>query len=296
MKVFTALWVLIFLLIPMNVHADEIIKDSKILNEHNIKIFVGENNDDSIVLHFRDGVDEKDGVFLLSPNEPQSLKGKRFKGTLLRECGDPGPGVGFYKDGRSGFLIASGEKVKEIIRWYPAKPTKEPLNNSCIGQISPADSAEINYFSSENLSKIIYQVKWEKVYSDSEVRDACKRMAEWNIVELKRGQGETIDSFTEKCINRQWACTDEHYNIVGQFDNICRNIMTSITDCNGKNIKGWRLKDFLGVLMFTDNQEKEIWFLWDAPGYEGDGIYAVEKKDLYEEKKDYEGWVVYNGC
>jgi hypothetical protein len=297
MKVITVLSFILCLLMPLDIHADQIIKDSKILNEHNIKIFIGEKNDNSIVLHSRDNLNMMGSFFLLSPGAPYALIGKIFEGTLLRECGDQVPGIGFYNDGHSGFLVASGEKVKDIIRWYPANSIREPMNNTCVKHIDTTNNAKISYFSTENQSEIIYQVKWKRVYSDTEVREACQEMAEWNIVKLKRSKGDTIESFTEKCIAQEWACKEEYYNVVGLLNNdICRNIITSVTDCNGKVEKGSRLREFLGLLEFYDGMNKETWFLWDAPGYEGDGIYVVEKKNLFKKRKKYEGWLVYNGC
>jgi hypothetical protein len=59
---------------------------------------------------------------------------------------------------------------------------------------------------------------------------------------------------------------------------------------------GFDLKEFLGVLKIEYLSMKEVWLLWNAPGYEGDGIYAIEINDIPKKERLFEEWLVYNGC
>ncbi len=68
-------------------------------------------------------------------------------------------------------------------------------------------------------------------------------------------------------------------------------------DCDSRAKKGYDLFEFLGVLKLLDGKREETWLLWNAPGYEGEGIYGIEINDIgRRNKSNNEEWLVYNGC
>jgi hypothetical protein len=296
--------VLLLLLFSITAEADQFLKKSKILEDNNIKIFVGENQEDAIVLHKEDSLNYNDDVFLLSDDGLYPLKGKMVKRNLLKECGNPIPGIGFNKNGGKGFLIASGEKATKIVRWYPSKIAKKLDNTSCMREFIKTKKTKIHYYQSHGINETIFQIRWRRNLTNDEIQTYCLEMAKWNIVHVrewnpKHREGDTVESFTDECLKKRWYCKFEDYNIVGMTDGQgeCRLVTDSVIDCDNKVKKGYNLSEFLGVLKLVDREREETWLLWNAPGYEGEGIYGVEINDIgKEDKSNSEEWLVYNGC
>ena len=79
--------------------------------------------------------------------------------------------------------------------------------------------------------------------------------------------------------------------------NMCRIVLTSELNDEAMPIeKGDSIQNFLGVLEITYKNQKETWLFWDAPGYEGDGIYGIKIEDLKTFEKPSAEWLVYTGC
>lgn len=290
--------VMLFFLIfisSSNADADQFLNKSKILKANDIKIFVGEDQKNAIVLHKEDISNYRDSVYLLAVDGVHSLKGKTLERDLLRECGERVAGTGFRKDNKNGFLIAMGKRVQNIAKWYPAKSIKNGKVSSCVKKVATERGAKIHYDASDGIEEIIFQVKWQRTLSKEERQSYCNEMAKWNI---GHNSNETEASLTEKCLQQEWACKDEDRNVVGLVDKkgACRLIMDAIIDCDGRPKVGHALDKFLGVLKLKDGGQEEIWFLWNAPGYEGDGIYAIEMSDIGQKDRPTEEWLVYNGC
>ena len=102
----------------------------------------------------------------------------------------------------------------------------------------------------------------------------------------------------EDCINGERYCKDEERVVINlhEKNGKCLQVTNSAIDCEGKATLGVDLREFLGILKIEYNSMKEVWLLWNAPGYEGDGIYAIEINDISNKNRLLEEWLVYNGC
>ena len=124
-------------------------------------------------------------------------------------------------------------------------------------------------------------------------------MAKWNFkVNKSQTKDMTIESFTNKCLKHKSYCSFEVIHKIGLInkDRKCRELFSFVADCDGATGKHANLQEFLGILKIVDEDAKEIWFLWNSPGHEGDGIYGIEISDLWKKNKPSEEWIVYNGC
>lgn len=272
---------------------------SKILRDLGIQILVGENQADAIV--FDKAVLKKYGVpadgtdtYLIARKGLRSLRGRASKMNLLKMCAPPYPGVGFNKGNDEGFLIATGKGLEGVIRWYPAETVRYEKSD-CFSNLN-ADDVEFSSYRSEILGGHIHQARWIRALTRTEIDENCRSSADRNA-EMNQ-QTPVDDSYYKNCLSGGWTCRDEGRLIV-IFDSKageCREITNSSIECYGRAGKGEDLRDFLGVVVLRKDSVQETWLIWNAPGYEGDGVYAIEVKDLGKEDTQSAEWRVYNGC
>lgn len=287
-----------FLFLSNSIHADQFLTKSNILKSTHIKIFVGENQKDAIVFHDSDIEHVKHSdLYVLTFSGSYSLNGKLSTMDLLNECGDPIPGIGFNKKGLGGFLIAAGRNIDKIIKFYPSQTiqNKSPKDiKTCLKKI-PKEQKNIVEYTSNGLKGVIQQMRWKGNLTKDDIEKQCVSFAKWNV---KIDSSKKYKDLYENCLSGDtWHCKDEERVVINLYDsNQCLEITNSSIDCDGKTGIGIDLREFLGVLIMEYKSNKEIWLLWDAPGYEGDGIYAIEIKDILKKKRVFEEWLVYNGC
>jgi hypothetical protein len=213
---------------------------------------------------------------------------------LLNECGNPIPGVGFKKKGHDGFLMATGKSIEKIIKFYPAQNKTPQDINTCL-KVLPKEQKKIIEYRSNGLNGTIQQIRWKRNLTKDEIEKECDSIAKWNI---KYDKNKTYKELYEKCLGGAWYCKDEERVVINLKDNNgkCLEITNSAIDCHGKAEIGVDLQEFLGVLKIEYQSMKEVWLLWNAPGYEGDGIYAIEINEITHKNRLLEEWLVYNGC
>ncbi len=255
------------MLLSYPTHADEFLTKSPALYNAGIKLYVGENQQDAVAFHIRDiGYVKESALFVLTSAGARPLAGKLSSIDLQNECGDPGPGIGFKKKGYDGFLIAVGKDIDKYIKFYPAQRKPTDSYKSCMSE-SPKEQLNIMEYSSPGLDGAIQQVRWKKSLTKEEKIDYL------HCPDIER----VVINLQDK-------------------DGKCLEITNSAIDCDGMATTGFDLKEFLGVLKIEYRSRKEVWLLWNAPGYEGDGIYAIEINDIPEKQRNFEEWLVYNGC
>ena len=286
--------IIVFLLLPIIATADRFITKSKILKENNLKIFVGENQKEAVVFHLNDLDNINDeNIFFLTSKGSHSLKGKLNKMKLLNECDRSDDGIGFEKENKNGFFIASGQNVHNIITWNPSKKIRKKESRFCG---LPPDQSVISknlLFTSDALDQTIYQVRWKRELTKVEIDNRCKGHAEYNMKIFNYNDVARYKEMYESCL--KWDCNFESKQVTGMINKKgqCKELYNSTSDCDGQPSL---LDEFLGVLKLKDNSQEESWLIWNAPGYEGDGIYAIEKKDLGKKENVNSEWLIYNGC
>jgi hypothetical protein len=120
--------------------------------------------------------------------------------------------------------------------------------------------------------------------------------AKWNV---KIDSSKIYKKLYEECLKLDSIhCADEERVVINFQDSSgkCLEITNSAIDCDNKAGIGVGLREFLGVLKIEYQTIKETWLLWNAPGYEGDGIYAIEINDIPKKNRLLQEWLVYNGC
>ncbi len=288
--------ILVAILLPLPAHADEFLTKSPALYDAGIKLYVGENQKDAIVFHMRDiGYIKEPAIFVLTSTGAHSLKGKLSYMDLQKVCGNSIPGIGFKKKGYDGFLVAVGKDIDKYIKFFPAQ--RKPTNSlkSCLSE-SPKEPSIVEAFSSIGIVGTIQQVRWKRSLTKEEIEKQCDGFAKWNV---KIDNQKSYEDLYNKCISGSgWHCSDEERVVISLQDNNgkCLEITNAAIDCDGQAPIGVNLREFLGVLKVEYHSRKEVWLLWNAPGYEGDGIYAVEVNDISNKPRHFEEWLVYNGC
>lgn len=281
---------------PVLTHADEFLTKSGALYNAGIRLYVGENQKDAIVFHIRDiGYSKESALFVLTTTGARPLKGKLSSINLLNECGHPVPGIGFKKKGYDGFLIAVGKDVDRYIKFFPSRSNLSNSQKSCLTEL-PKEQMKVVEYSSPGLNGIIQQIRWKRNLTQEEIEKQCDSFAKWNV---KIDNQKSYDDLYKKCISGPgWHCPNEERVVINIQDSNskCLEITNSAIDCDGKAPIGVDLREFLGVLKVEYKSTKEVWLLWNAPGYEGDGIYAVEINDIPKKSRYFEEWLVYNGC
>ena len=276
-------------------HADPFITKSNILKNVGIKIFVGENQKKAIVFHDSDIENIKDSnLYVLNSKGPYSLKGKLEKMDLLNECGDAIPGIGFKKKGHDGFLIATGKDIGKIIKFYPGHSKSLSNIKSCFKELIK-EQKKVSVYTANILNGNIEQIRWNRNLNADEIEKQCDELAKWNV---KIDNKKSYKKLYEDCINGERYCKDEERVVINlhEKNGKCLQVTNSAIDCEGKATLGVDLREFLGILKIEYKSKKEVWLLWNAPGYEGDGIYAIEINDISNKNRLLEEWLVYNGC
>jgi len=298
-QLYLFLLISISLIFPATSIAFPFLTKSRILKNIGAQILVGENQNDAVV--FDEDILRKyqvptDGsnTFLISSDGLQSLKGKTVQKNILKACGPPYPGIGFKKEGYKGFLIVTGENLGNMIKWFPAKQIN--INNSnCFTGLPNTHEIRFTTFYSDLLNGSINQARWTRKLTEKEIEEECRAMAEWNV---KINKEKKFEKLYNGCIEGGWVCSEEERLVIVFRDKNgkCDVIINSSIDCDGQAKTGKNLYEFLGVLKLQHESEEEIWLIWNAPGYEGDGIYTIEIEDLKNKEKSSEEWLVYNGC
>jgi len=297
-KILLFIFIAIIALIPCTSSAYPFLTKSKILKELGVQILVGENQADAIVFD-KDVLKEYDvpidgsGSFIITANGIVPLKGKTSKKNLFNMCADPYPGIGFNKVNGKGIFIANGTNLKGVIHWYPAEFAKIE-QSKCFNNLT-AGKVKFSSYQSTVLKAIIHQARWSRKLTKNEIMENCKSFADLNA---KRNQQTPVEDLYEECLSSSWPCRDEERLII-TFENNngdCKEVTNSRIDCDGRAGIGEGLREFLGTMIIKKDKAQEIWLIWNAPGYEGDGIYAIEIKDLEKKERPSEEWLVYNGC
>ena len=271
---------------------------SKILKNIGAQILVGEDQGDAIVFDKDVLMEHKvpadgSGSYLITSNGLKPLEGKVAPKNLLKMCGDPYPGIGFNKENNNGIFIATGKNLEGVIQWHPAEHIETKKSNCLKGL--PADGVQFASYLSTVLNGVIHQARWKRVLTNKEIEVNCRSYAEFNA---KINQQTPAENLFKNCMKDSWMCHDEERLIVSFQSNKgeCKKVIKSQIDCDGKALAGENLHEFLGVIVIKKDSEQETWLIWNAPGYEGDGVYAIEIKDLGKKVKPSEEWLVYNGC
>lgn len=298
---FSKLFFVCLLILPSVATAEQFLTNSNILKAKGIQIFVGENHDDAVVFD-KDVLKKynisKDGtnLFLITSNGLIPLKGKNVQKNLTQACGDPYPGIGFKKEGNKGFLIAKGYNINGIIKWYPAKELVKQKIPLCLKKITNIKNASFSSYTSSGLKGTIQQISWRKKLTETDFINYCKEMAEHNV---NINKNMSYSNLYNDCIQQKQYCEFEDRVFVSFYDeqNQCKEVTSAIIDCDGKTATaGYDLRKFLGVLKIRSGSKEEVWLLWNAPGYEGEGIFAVEINDIGKREKPSAEWLVYTGC
>ncbi|MFC1836288.1 hypothetical protein ACFL2Q_16470, partial [Thermodesulfobacteriota bacterium] len=170
---------------------------------------------------------------------------------LPTACGDA-QGVGIAKDGKDGFLIATGERARTALKWFPTERRSGPTKAAN----KKREGVKYRFYALAHLGGLIYEIEW-------------------------RDSSEEVD-----------------HRIVGFVDASGRHtqLSHSMSDFDGYLVSGPNPQEALGVLEISYKAQKETWLIFNAPGVEGDGVYAVRMDDIGSAAKSHGEWVVYNGC
>lgn len=294
---FLFFFVIGLIMLPTKTPAYPFLTKSQILKAKGIRIFVGENQNDAIV--FEKEVMEKNGIpkdgsntFLITSNGLYPLEGMTEERNLVQACGDPYPGIGFKKNGQNGFLISTGINIAGVLKWNPAKVLPKQKPPSCLKKLTKMDNASYSAYASEGLNGVIHQISWRRKLTEVDFINYCKNMAAWNA---KIQKDRSYSELYTKCIEQKWYCDYEDRLIVSIQDERqrCQEITNTILDCDGRASVGKDLHNFLGVLKIRSGSKKEVWLLWNAPGYEGEGIYTIEINDIGKKRNQVKnGWFI----
>lgn len=254
--------------------ADALVFDKTILKDHNVPV---------------DGRD----TYLITSKGLVPMEGKTITKNLMQMCDNPYPGVGFKKTNGDGIFIATGKDLEGSISWYPAVASNAKSIHCFEGLVG--GKAKYSSYKSKNLQGAIKQVRWGRKLSDQEIKTKCKEFADYNA----RLNPETqADDLNQDCLGGGYICKEEERLIVicETHNGECKEITNSLIDCDAMAVDGYNLNEFLGTLVIKSGSAQETWLIWNAPGYEGQGVYAIEINDLGKKEKPSEEWLVYNGC
>ena len=274
---------------------------SAILKELGAQILIAENQSDAIVFdkdilkEYHVPVDGSD-TYLISTNGLIPMKGKTSEKTLFEMCADPYPGIGFKKvDGKEIFIV-TGKNLEGAIYWYPAEViTQKNQKSKCFKNVSAKNPKHSSYKSTVPAG-VVQQIRWRRDLTKVELEANCRSFADWNA---KLNQKYNAENMYKECLTgNHYICTNEEKLIVAfkSNDRECKEITSSSIDCDLKAGIGENLHEFLGTLVLKKGTSQETWLIWNAPGYEGEGVYAFEINDLGKKVKPSEDWLVYNGC
>ncbi|TAN43837.1 MAG: hypothetical protein EPN22_08850 [Nitrospirae bacterium] len=297
LKAWTILLIIAVLMIsPVLTHADEFLRRSGSLHSAGIRLYVGEDQKDAMGFHIRDiGYAKESALFVLTSKGARPLKGKLSSINLLNECGDPVPGIGFKKKGYDGFIAAVGKDIDRYVKFFPAPIRSGQSQKSCLTEL-PKEQMKAVEYASAGLDGIIQQVRWKRNLTQEEIEKQCDSFAKWNV---KIESNKSYEDLFKMCMSGLGGhCSNEERVVINLQDSNgkCLEITNSSITCDGESPIGVDLREFLGVLKVEYMSRKEVWLLWNAPSYEGDGIYAVEINDIPKKPRHFEEWLVYNGC
>ncbi|MFH0824165.1 MAG: hypothetical protein V2B18_15545, partial [Pseudomonadota bacterium] len=231
---------------------------------------------------------------------PYECKHNREPRQLQHECGSDDRGQGFLKHGRRGVLVAVGKMVRANLRWYPAKETQMAKT------MSPEDEALLRYpanykiYSASRLDGVVIKGRWKRDYTEDEKAACCGRSAEAKV--KTPPSKKTVEEPDNDC-EKNGYCLHIFCNVVGMLDykgrwrEIIHNCQED-ADLLWHGTQGACMYDFLGVLQINRpyTEKGETWLIFNEPGIEGDGIYAIELEDVGKRKPPSAESLVYNGC
>lgn len=299
-NIFNLLAILIILsTISDKTYAYPFLTKSKLLKTLGAQILISESHDNyivfdkSILTEYNVPLDGQD-TYLISDDGLVPMAGKTTTKNLHEMCTAPYPGVGYKKTTNTDIFIATGKNLEGTINWYPAKMTNTH-NKACFNN-QPVKHSIYSSYESIIPKGIVQQARWNRHLTNEEFKANCRSMADWNA--KVNQQATSIDDLYEKCLTGNWACRDEERLIVFFMNSVgeCNEITNTSIDCYGKAEIGDNLHEFLGTLVIQEKSKQETWLIWNAPGYEGEGVYAIEVNDIGQKEKQSEEWLVYNGC
>jgi len=262
-----------------------------------VQVFMGESKNGSILFDkavYKQHLAPQNGhpLYLITPSGLFPLTTQDNTQKLSRTCGEPDTGFGFSKSKESGILMAKGKLKTKSLIWFPATKVKCKKNICLKGKNSNKNIKLSSYFVAD-LNVFIHQSSAERKKNSIDIRKYCHEMAQWN-----EQYGNIYEKVFNSCMESRGYCEAETQLLIEmqQGTNTCKKISYSVINCESQATTGHNLHEFLGVLLIKHEKNQEKWFLWNAPGYEGDGIYAIEFNELGKESRTTEEWLVYNGC
>lgn len=282
---------------PASSRASEVLEQSKLLKAANIHLFIGFEADR--VLSFYDTeiqqMQENGNGKLFTLSE-QGANAFRFqKRTTITDCGFTDKAMSVKLQKGTPPFVATGVNAASALTWLPAvKSTFDPSAFTDILKIGKIEEAYADF--SPLLQGTILTAVVKRKISREEA-----------FIDCLRNPGISYQQETNSLITAD-ACMKDFDRGTFQDAYIRQTIFREL---NGKEHlilasemgadrnpekAGNSLENFMGVLRIQFNGQQEIWLIWNSPGYEGSGIYAIKQEDLTKGLKDSATWLVYNGC
>lgn len=269
---------------------------SKILKATGIRI-VPALIEDGKVLIFKQPTSSKLEARLLSASgDLLELSGDPSKTAIPEkfECGQAPAAALKTKNGRlaKGEFVALGNRIAEVVKWIPAKKETGHVP-ACVRPKNKFQKEKLEVFTTSAKDIRIFIGTWLEPPTQQQMKDWCVGKPDFKTCMEERKNG----------INEAYDQGYYQYRRSGiLYGNSCEVLTTLDVDPypygkgmgEGTNLG---LTGFLGTLLLTNKTEKEIWLLFDGPGYESRGVEAYllnETSGKIDVKNPYS--ITFDGC
>ncbi len=249
-------------------YSSQFLEKSELLMKNKIKIFIGDIVENKISID-NPSIKKTTNLYIV---DGSGIKKTKYIGDGgIQNCrGGSIQAPSFVLTNNSAplLILSSNKSIK--FKWTKAEKIK---SHKCSNLITDKNTI---YKTSLKDPEIIIRSIHQKRLTAKETREDCKT--------------------DEMCLEMSKTKDRDILNIGYSNNCLIKNVVQKIRDVDGKEYGQNAIDELLGTLEITDSSVKEEWLIFDAPGYEGDGILGVQKENFMKSDFSKIDWVVYNGC
>ena len=272
-------------------------KRSKILKKTQVEILPAKQEDGKIYVYTQPRRRTTDEIRLLTnAGELVELTGDPSKQAVQDkfECGTRPAATLKSKTGKTqaGKFIAIGPKLNEVIKWIPARPTKDQTPN-CIRPKKAFQKENLSVFQTQKSEIRFFIGTWLQPPSLKQMKNWCTGTRDYESCmqdRKKEAAGSDVSAYYQ--YHRAGIIYGDTCEILSELE------LDPYPYGHGAgDSTKWGLTGFIGTLILTDKTAKETWYLFDGPGYESSGVDAYlfdESTGKLDTKNPYS--VGYDGC
>lgn len=254
---------------PSNCNEDfgaSLLANQPTFKENGARVLVGLSSKDGVRMPLMCPSMQVKDFYLLTKKGPVKLEGSvtRKAGSLPWACGGelaaatlkPAGNVR-AADGLA--FVVHADKEPKFLKWRPAKPARGTVSTKgCAEMPKTHQRVAVKSFAVEGMAGTVTFETWQR-----------------------KGEGCTADHQVQRVVQT-----------TGQ----CRVLVSSAFDCDLMPTKEKpKLRGVYGILE-TSGEKLSSWMLFDAPGYEGEGVSAVPYSDAEGLRLQDAESMVYSGC